>query len=180
MITSMAKKDSSPDWFARSVAALGIILSIVGLGLTYHNYRWQREIYQENLAERILIRLGASRTMNYKSFSFNPKGEVGVEVVNIGLRPLYIKRVDMRTGNRIFTFYQHDPLKTNEPTKLLAPSDATNYSLSWNFSEHPLIDWRESDPKEDIEVEVETTTKTFSFPHQTMNWVYMSMPIPRR
>ncbi len=157
----MAKKDSSPDWFARSVAALGIILSIVGLGLTYHNYRWQREIYQENLAERILIRLGASRTMNYKSFSFNPKGEVGVEVVNIGLRPLYIKRVDMRTGNRIFTFYQHDPLKTN-------------------VSEHPLIDWRESDPKEDIEVEVETTTKTFSFPHQTMNWVYMSMPIPRR
>jgi hypothetical protein len=76
MIGLMAKKDSSPDWFARSVAALGIILSMVGLGLTYHNYRWQREIYQENQAERILIRLGASRTMNFKSFSFNPKGEV--------------------------------------------------------------------------------------------------------
>jgi hypothetical protein len=99
--------------------------------------------------------------------------------VNIGLRPLYIKRVDMRIGKRIFTFYQDDSLKTDEPTKSLAPSEATNYSLSWNFSEHPLIDWRESDPKEDIEVQVETTTKMFSFPHQTMNWAYMSMPIPR-
>src|SRR5689334_7866590 len=130
---------------------------MVGLGLTYHNYRWQREIYRENLAERILIRLDTSGTMNYKSISFNPKGEVGVEVVNIGLRPVYIKRVDMRTGKQIFTFYQHDSLKTNESTKLLAPSEATNYSLSWNFPEHPLIDWGESDAKEDIEVQVETT-----------------------
>jgi hypothetical protein len=167
----MLKKDSSPDWFARGAAALGIALSIVGLGLTYYNYRWQKEIYQENIAERILVRLGASRTFNdVESSSLDPKGEVGVEVVNIGLRPLYIKRAYMQIGNEIFDFYEHNPAKKNEPLKLLAPSEAANYRLSWDFLEHPLQEWPESNSKEEnIQVQVETTKKTFCFEHQTIN-----------
>jgi hypothetical protein len=166
----MSKKDPSPDWFARGTAALGIALSIVGLGLTYYNYRWQTAIYQENIAERILVRLSASRTVNdVESFSLDPKGEVGLEIVNIGLRPLYIKRVHMQIESRIFTFYEHDPAKTNEPMKLLGPSEAANYRMSWDFLEHPFTVGPESDSKEeDVQVQVGTSKKTFSFEHQTM------------
>src|SRR6267378_5789197 len=156
----MPEKHSSPDWFARGAAAVGIGLSILGLSLTYANYRWQKEIYQENTAERILVRVGVSRVGTAFEPSFNPNGEVRVEVVNIGLRSLYIKKVEMQIENEIFAFYQHDPTKTSEPMKLLEPSEAANYTSSWSFSEHPLTEWPESDAKkEDVQVQVETTKR---------------------
>jgi len=177
----MPEKHSSPDWFARGAAALGIVLSMLGFGLAYTNYRWQKEIYQENTAERILVRVGISRPVkDLGPFALNPNGEVTIEVVNIGLRSLYIKKVEIQIQNNIFTFYQHDPTKTREPMKLLEPSEAANYTLSWNFSEHPLMEWPESDSKkEDVQVEIETTKKMFSFQHQIVNSVYMQWTVPK-
>jgi hypothetical protein len=178
----MPEKHSSPDWFARGAAAVGIVLSILGFGLAYTNYRWQKEIYQENTAERILVRVGISRPVNDpEPFSLNPNGEMKIEVVNIGLRSLYIKKVEIRIENSIFTFYQHDdPKATSEPMKLLEPSEAANYTLSWNFSEHSLMEWPGTDSKkEDVQVQVETTKKTFSFQHQTVNSIYMYWTVPR-
>jgi hypothetical protein len=180
----MAKKESSPDWFARTVAMVGLGLSIVGLVLTYFNFRWQKEIYAENIAERILVRLSASRTIgDAELFAFNPKGEVGIEVVNTGLRHLYIKKIEVRTkDNRLFQFFEYNPTKTNEQMKLLEPSEAVSYRMSWDFSEHPLGYWGKESADEKMEdmeeVEVETTNKLFSFQHQKLNRLEMSWTPP--
>lgn len=192
----MTEKHSSPGWFARGTAIVGIVLTALGLVLGYLNYRWQREndrrqreIQEESTAERILVRLDSSRTIknvhtlndleNLKHLvgtgylpTLDPKGEVGMEITNIGLRPLFIKKAVARVGSSVFPFHEHDPFpllpnddpaKTNEATKLLEPSETIRYPLSWDFSDYPLAP---NSPMEDMEVEVQTTKNTFSCQHQ--------------
>src|SRR5437879_4860594 len=62
-------------------------------------------------------------------------------------------------NNEEFTFFEHDPARTNEQKKL-EPSEAAYYRGDWNFSGHPLMKWPEVGTKEeDFAVEVETTKK---------------------
>lgn len=176
-MTRVAFMDSTKivAWWGAILSTVGIIVSILGL-------RWQRKIHQENTAERILVHLDAVMTET----SYPAPGEVRMEVVNIGLRPLFIKRADMRMRGHpghTFTFYEHDPAKINEPMKSLEPSEAITYSLSWDFKwweeavrtlvvnpQMAHIAWLKAPNlgMEDIEVQVQTTKKTFSFQHQSV------------
>jgi hypothetical protein len=104
-----------PDWWARGGALAGIGLSIIGLVLTYRSYHWQQQVYQESLEERVLVRTMAWITLKMdKDYEgvvpTEPEGTLGVEVVNIGMRPLYLKSVTAKIGNSILTFYERDPL----------------------------------------------------------------------
>lgn len=78
---------SSPDWFARGTALAAILLTAIGLPLTYRNQSLQTKMYQEGLEERILVRVDFEYT-----FKIND-GVVGVDVVNAGMHPIYVKTV---------------------------------------------------------------------------------------
>lgn len=174
----MPPKDDKPSWLDRLVKALavaGFLLGLWNLGWQIFTFRWQKEIYEESVAERILARLSASRTFNKKGW--DAKGEVAVEVVNIGSRPLYLKSVVIQTENdESLVFYNADAPKGNESTKLLQPSESAKYSQEWDFSEHPLREWPKPPDstiavgrKEEVTVEVWTTKKFFSVPHSTLS-----------
>ena len=188
----MAEKHSSPDWIARLGAlvavvgtVVGIVLSILSLRLGYSNSHWQKEIQEETTAERILVHLDATRFANgLSSAAMTPNGEVGMEVVNIGLRPLFIKRAEMRIRGRTLTFYEHDlvPILPSEPMKSLGPSETIRYRLGWDFEKREEMEeprskledgtyvWLPASQIEDIEeVQVQTTKKTFVFQHQIVN-----------
>jgi hypothetical protein len=86
-----------PDWWARGIAIFGSVLTIIGLIFTLFNYRWQTKTYQESLEERVFVRLFASlafqpvdrATWTQKWSLWNPKGLLGVEIVNLGMRPVF-------------------------------------------------------------------------------------------
>lgn len=192
----MAEKHSSPGWFAR-YAPIGV--SILSLVLAYLSYHSQKETQEESTAERILVHLDAARFANELSATaVTPKGEVGMEVVNIGLRPLFIKRAEMRIRGDILTFYDHDPIppidvaKTNEPMKSLGPSEAIRYKLGWDFEKREEVNVLKIEDgsynvlpieervvyldggmrnlqMKDVEVQVQTTKKTFVLQHQIVN-----------
>jgi len=156
-----------PDWLARGGAIAGIVLSIVGLVLAYRSYRWQERVYQESLEERILVRTMAWLTIKLDRLDRNdknvaptePQGTLGVEVVNIGMRPLYLKSVSAQIGNSLVTFYERDPLKLSPTLVKLEPGEPANYTATLNFEEHHLLD---SKAREDVWIDVETSKKSFT------------------
>jgi hypothetical protein len=151
----------------------GLVLTVIGLSFTYYNNRRQTRIYQESLEERVFVRLFASRTFAPTGpYKLNPKGLLGVEVVNLGMRPMYLKRIAARLENTDITFHEHDPL-VNEPMKRLEPGEAGEYTAGWDFSEHPVESWSPSDKREDVMVEVETTEKRLS-QKVRLDWVSIS------
>lgn len=190
----MPQKPSSPDLFARGLAVAGLLLSVIGLVLTYYNYRWQKTVYQENIEERILTRLSSKRTISFTTEHFDPKGEMVVEVVNIGLRPIYLKSVEMRIadpsshGEFVFAFYGHkSPVRPNEskPNESikLEPSQSRSFRMSWDFKEHPIHEWSEGSytvgREEKIELQVDTTKKSFTLP-SPLEEIDMDMPLQPR
>jgi hypothetical protein len=160
---------SSRDWFARVVAVIGSAIGIAGLGLSYYNYRWQQVVYRESQAEMVFTQLSATRTW-LENNRFSSDGELRIEITNIGLHPLYLKRAGIQIGRRLFDFYEYKPGSANEALKILQPSESTNFSLSWDFSEHPIEEWLDSEGKyEDLELTIETTKRVFSFPKKTLD-----------
>ncbi len=149
----MSGTNSSPDLFARTTAlaalgftAISICLSIIGLYLSYRNYTWQS---QESLEERILVHLGFERAVE------NNKGDIDVEVVNIGMHPIRIKYVEVQPPNGCkimgvktdpgvlpdtcgVPIYDHNRLAPNEHLTPLEPGDMSNYRVKWDFSKFPL------------------------------------------
>lgn len=165
----------------KALGVLGFFLALCSLG-------WQIYTYRESHEERILARLYASRAVINKTGGWDPKGEVAVEVVNIGLGPLYLKRVVIQSENdeRSFVFYNADETKGNESPKLLQPRESAKFSQEWDFSEHPLREWREgllpAGRKEDVTLVVWTTKKFFSLPHPTFGGISLHIverPEPR-
>jgi hypothetical protein len=77
---------TSPDWFARSIASLAIVLTIVSLYFTHRTYNWQTK---ESLDEKILPRAGFKYAVGKQS------GAVSVDVVNIGMHPIYLESVQL-------------------------------------------------------------------------------------
>lgn len=132
-------KNSSPDWFARGTALLAIALTGVGLYFTQRTYSWQARTYQEGLEERILVRLSFSRDID------SNQGDVDVEVVNIGMHPIFIRYIEMQPPNCKgacgLPIYDHSRLTPNEHIKSLDPGDVESYTTKWDFSKFPLQEW---------------------------------------
>lgn len=175
---------SSPrDRFARrSTALFAIFLTVISVSLFYPGkvgegtYRWQKETYQGNPLERILVRLGFSRTKVENTNAYAPKGDVGVEVVNIGMRPIYIDSVQLEFDGRIFTFDERDPFQPKEGTKL-GPGESANYKLNWDFTKEQLDEWVHSGTLErNLWADIETTKKTFH-QHPVLSWFSISTAI---
>ena len=186
----MSQKNPT-DWVARCTAIAGVLLGVAGFVLAYYSYRWQKIIYEESTAERILVRLNVSR--NAGPTGYLPGGRVGVVVTNIGLRSIYLKRVSMTVGHTdlptnfvvrpgspvsfeihqvamTVNFYDAGRLNATESLKVLQPSESVNYTKDWDFSNHPLHRWEKTDTKEkeeELTLEVETTKKLFSYPHES-------------
>jgi hypothetical protein len=133
-----------PDKFARAIAVIGTALGLISLGLSYSTYRWQQSIYQESLQERILVRLSASGTFGAGTKPMlEPKGKLGAEVTNIGLRPIYLKSVTARNCPQdqscplgTVTFYERDPIEGKEPPRRLESGEAAYYVTDVNFSDY--------------------------------------------
>lgn len=146
-----------PDWFARTVASIGVLLSLSGLGLSYYNYRWQTTTYREGQEERILVRLGEWRDMDAPA-----NGKFVIEVVNIGLHPIYLKSIWGGIERRSLTaFYEPDVLST-KPSRKLEPGESTNYFFATSlFSDSYFAGLVAGLKKEGMEVVVETTKTRF-------------------
>jgi hypothetical protein len=104
--------------------------------------------------------------MAWRNFAFKPHssglepdGTIGVEVVNIGIRPLFLKSVTTHLGDDMLTLYEHDPLKPNTTLVKLESGEAGNYTSGADFPKHHLM---EESPMQDLIVSVETTKKTFN------------------
>ena len=150
-----------PDWWARAFGICGVLIGLCGLGLTSYNNRWQKEVYEKSLEERIFVQLSGSY---YESGprEDNIKSELGVEVVNLSMQPMYLKKVAVQFADRNVVLYDYDPLQINEPLRRLEPGEAASYKTGWGAGEYQSL-------REDIEkakgsgiVEVETTKKRFS------------------
>jgi hypothetical protein len=179
----MPRTNSSPDWFARSIALLAIGLTVIGLYFSYRSFSWQTKTYQEGLEERILMRLGFTRDLK------SNEGDTSVEVVNIGMHPMYIRYVEIQVPNGCkimgvetdpgiasdecgLSIYDHG-YKTNQPIKPLEPGEAANYRMKWDFSKFPLQDWMpDASWREHLWVRVETTKKGFR-QHPIFSWYEM-------
>jgi len=124
-----------PDWWARAFGILGILIGLGGLVSTFFNNRWQRQVYEKSLEERIFVQLGGSYKFSSlvpaKEPEKPPKVELGVEIVNLGLQPMYLKNIIAEVGDHRATFYEHDTLDTTEPMRRLEPGEAANYKIDW-------------------------------------------------
>jgi hypothetical protein len=155
-----------PDWWARVFGGLGILIGLGGLSLTFYNNQKQERLYQESLEERVLVRTMAWVSIktdgDYKTdLPMEPEGTLGVEAVNIGMRPLYLKSVTAKIGpHSVVPFYEYDPLKSKSALVKLEPGEAADYTATVNFGEHHLIG--SSTEREDVWITVETTKKDFT------------------
>lgn len=143
---------SSRISLAPILGVLGFVLSVVSLG-------WQVHVQRESLTDKALVRfsfsllldshkdiLSVTKTAKHLAnmeIDQEPlkKAELDAEVVNIGQRPLYVKRVRLvvpcpETGDSESITLQ--PAK-GSPTEALEPGAAAIYKASpWNLLEHPL------------------------------------------
>jgi hypothetical protein len=127
-------KSKQPDWFARVTGTIGILLAVAGFMLSIYNYRWQKRTYDESLEERVLVR-PIHRTVRSEPLP-SSYDEILVEVVNIGLRPVFIKKVKGRVYGVDFVMFSSEPVvgapenfHTPDPLKKLEPGEGANYDI---------------------------------------------------
>jgi hypothetical protein len=163
-------KPTQHDVVARRLAVIGSITGVLGLLLSYLNYHRQNVMHEQSLEERVYVHLSASRTYD-TSTTIGPEGKLGVEVVNIGEKPVYLKSVTgqfpgvlatlvLREGTTLATFHEYDPLDPNSSVRKLEPGEEVSYTTDWMFAQHPTQ--LDDVPKFSGTVEVETTTKRFT------------------
>ena len=78
--------NSSPDWFARSIAVLAIFGTVISLYFAYRNYQWQT---RESLQENIFLRAG----FRYSLDKNNHRGQLKIDLTNLGLHPIFVESV---------------------------------------------------------------------------------------
>lgn len=159
-------KKSSPDWFARGVAGLGIILSGIGLYFTYTSNNWQKATYAESQEDRVSARLSIKEAVDYRGKNKlvpKPDGTVTVEVVNLGIRTLYVKKVAIQPQGEL---YYLSITQQDKPPERVEPGEAHYFRSSWDFSKHTLKNFPSGpdEKNEKVAVMVETTRKTISLP----------------
>jgi hypothetical protein len=170
---------------ASALGVLGFVLSVVSLG-------WQVHVHEESLTEKALVRFSISflnddkeirsvaKTAKHRAdVELDPaslnKNELSAEVVNIGQRPLFVKRVRLivpcpETGDSDSITFQ--PANGSHPDAL-EPGAATIYKAGpWNLSDHPLFD-----PTERFCVTVESNK---GFVNQTNEISYVTFSISER
>ena len=161
-----------PDWWARSFGIIGILIALGGLTATYFNNRWQQQVYEKSLEERIYVQLSAgydfSSFLRSRKTKTPPNRQLAVEVVNLGLQPMYLKGISGEVAGHRANFYEHDPLNAKEPMRRLEPGEAADYKIDWEFSLEDI-----GIAKGRGTIEVETTKKSFSQPVQ-FNRVWVS------
>lgn len=145
-----------PDWWARIFGLVGILIGVVGLVLNYFNNRWQQQVYAKSQEERVFVQLSAEYILLSEKKPSQAQLGVTVEVVNLGMQPLYLKSVTGEFGDHGASFYKHDPLNAKEPMRRLEPGEAADYTTDW---ESVL----ENIGTKGV-VEVETTKKRFTQP----------------
>jgi len=137
----MYRINSSPDWVARIPAWLGLGLTAFALYYTHLTYRAQNE-------ERILVRLAFIQALVVESKESNERsrGEVKVEVVNIGMHPIYIKDVNVCSKGTCAIPLADDAIfawtfeRMTHEDKQLGPSEAAYYTLNWNLLPPSKVD----------------------------------------
>lgn len=148
-----------PDWWARTFGLLGI----VGLALSYSNYRWQQQVYAKSQEERVFVQLSAAYKLG-SGVQTNPtQAQLTVEVVNLGMQPMYLKSITGEVADHRASFHEHDPLNAKEPMRRLEPGEAADYVTDWQW---PLEDVEDTGKEKgrgmEGTVEVETTKKRFT------------------
>jgi hypothetical protein len=173
----MAETKPSHDWFARSIALVAISLTLVSLYFTHRTYTWQTK---ESLEEKLLLRSGFKYTVKKKS------GNVSVDVVNIGMHPIYIESVQIEVPcdadegvlcvpcgyERVCSLmvYRRDPTLPNQTMKPVDSSSEATYTMEWDFAKYPLQEWAKNKKLEDeLWFQVKTTTKKFR-QHPYSSW----------
>ena len=163
-----------PDWWVRISGTLGIFIALGGLALSYFVYGWQRQIYAESREERVFVQLNAEYTFLGSDIPGKTKpsqAQLTVEVVNLGMQPMYLKSVTGQVAGHQVFFYDHDLLDVKEPMRRLEPGEAADYTTDWESSLESTDATggeRSNDPLESPRatgvVLVETTKKWFSQP----------------
>jgi hypothetical protein len=148
------------------MALIGLLVGLAGFSLSCYSYLWQKHTYQENQEERILIRLNTWHTFRNPQFKivgielpllFDPGGKLGIEVVNIGMRPMYLKKVHGQLERQPYSFYDYDPLKPDATLRKLEAGEPVNYTVDVDFSQ-PI---NKNLEERTLDILVETTKKTF-------------------
>jgi hypothetical protein len=164
----------SPDWFARSVALLAVILTVISLYFTHRTYNWQTK---ESLEEKLLLRAG------FKYLVAKKNGSVTVDVVNIGMHSIYVEAVELEIPCDLMTdapktlgeckqcklescavpLYRRDPTHSNKPMKPLEPGNEAAFTMdSWDFAKYPIQDWvKNANLQDELWIGVDTTKRRF-------------------
>jgi hypothetical protein len=128
----MTKKSEMRDRLTPYATVAAVILSLLSLWLTIY---WHRQ----EVEDRVLVRVGVVRSQ-YKDHSESPEGYLSAQVVNIGARPIYIRKVELMIGNGGIPFFSEDDLAgASGALKLLAPGEEANFKMPWDFSQHPVL-----------------------------------------
>ena len=166
----MSNNDKQPDWWARCFGIVGILTASVGLTFTFINNRWQKQVYEKSQEERIFVQVSAGLVsrLDKQKIKISPQGKLGVEIVNFGAQPMYIRSVDARIGNETAVLYQHDSLKPEQSLPRLDPGQSVSYATDWTFADREiaLADLQQSPT---ATVNVETTKKKFAQPAKVNN-----------
>jgi hypothetical protein len=129
---------SKPDRTAHVLGVFGFALSLISIG-------WQVYVYHDSFAEKALVRLYSyQRFVSHNvssSFPQDRKGDLRVEVVNIGQHPLYVRRVSLTvpcpwidgSENRGF-----DPENMPANASLEPGAAAMYHTKDWDFLRHSL------------------------------------------
>ncbi len=171
----MSKKSEPRDRLTPYATLAAVILSLVSLGLTFY---WHRQ----EVEDRVLVRLGAVLD-EYKDQSIYHEGSLYASVINIGARPIYVRKVELMTGNGGFPFYFEDDLAGgNGALKFLPPGEQVDFKMRWDFSMYPVYFDKRSDfyrlaNKEGKEarasIYVETTRASFEQPANILEVTYL-------
>ena len=170
-----------PDWWARTFGMLGILIALGGLAATYFNNRWQQQVYAKSEEERIFVQLNAEYTSLSSNWSEETKpsqAQLAVEIVNLGMQPMYLKSITGEVADHRASFYEHDPLNAKEPLRRLEPGEAADYVTDWQWPLEDLEDTgKEKGRGMEGTVEVETTKKRFTQSAYISNRVTISADV---
>lgn len=127
---SVSRPKRGRDWISgitTIVAFAGLLVAVFSLCLTVH---WHRQAVED----RISLRLEATRSNG------SHRGTLDAELVNIGMRPIYVQKVVLEMGKRDWFFFEHDNLTgVNVPTKPLVPGALDDFQIGWNFTTNPVV-----------------------------------------
>ncbi|MDE3135822.1 MAG: hypothetical protein KGL59_04575 [Acidobacteriota bacterium] len=129
----MSKHSPAIDWIARVLGVVVAVLGVFGFFISLFNLYFAYDWHQQAVEDRIFVRLAAERNSS-------STGTLDAEVVNIGMRSIYIQEVVLEGGKRPRYFFEHDNATgANEPMTPLEPGQADDLKLFWDFSQNPVF-----------------------------------------